>query len=132
MADAAALENLQSIALALIGGIFFGEKLTKTKIIAAFIGFIGAIIVVKPGIVDWLIYGNEAAINTDKYYGFTLIGIGFWILNSVTVKILGKTKKKLKHRCFIFCFCMLMVCSSCTSKVEVYICIWYGAKFDTL
>lgn len=107
MADAAALENLQSIALAIIGGVFFSERFTKTKIIAAIIGFFGAIIVVKPSIIDWLIYGNDTIVNSDKYYGFTLIGIGFWILNSVTVKILGKTEKTKTQMFYLLFFACL-------------------------
>lgn len=106
MADAAALENLQSIALALIGGIFFKERLTKTKIFAVVLGFLGAIIVVNPNIIDILI-GVDAEVNADKYYGFTLIGIGFWVMNSTTVKILGRTEKNKTQMFYLLFFACL-------------------------
>lgn len=105
IADAAALENIQAILLVFIGVIFFGERKSRTKIIAVFLGFIGAIIVVNPAIVDFS--SNNIIISNDKYYGFTLIGIGFWTVNSVVVKILGKTEKNKTQMFYLVFFSWL-------------------------
>lgn len=99
IADAAALENIQAILLVFIGVIFFQEKKSITKIIAVVFGFIGAIVVVNPRIISF-----SANISNDKYYIFTLIGIGFWTLNSVVVKILGKTEKNRTQMFYLVFF----------------------------
>ena len=99
IADAAALENIQAILLVFIGVIFFQERKSITKIIAVFLGFVGAIIVVNPGILSF-----SANVANDKYYVFTLIGIGFWTLNSVVVKILGKTEKNRTQMFYLVFF----------------------------
>jgi len=106
MADAAALENLQSIALAIIGAALFKERLTKTKLAAVIIGFLGAVIVINPDIINF-INGSTPEINADKYYGFTLAGIGFWVMNSVTVKILGKTEQNRTQMFYLLFFACL-------------------------
>ncbi|MEK6734583.1 MAG: DMT family transporter [Pseudomonadota bacterium] len=103
MADAAVLENIQSILLVFIGIIFFDEKKTFTKILSVFLGFIGAIIIVNPDIIN-LVFKIDSNLIKDKYYGFTLIGIGFWTLNSVVVKILGKTERNKTQMFYLVFF----------------------------
>jgi drug/metabolite transporter (DMT)-like permease len=104
MSDASALENIQSIMLVFIGIVFFKEQKTKYKIIAVFLGFIGALIVVNP---DLFNFSLENKVTSDKYYGFTLIGIGFWTLNGVAVKILGKTEKNKTQMFYLVFFSCL-------------------------
>ena len=106
MADASALENIQSILLVFIGIVFFNEQRTKTRIIAVIIGFLGAIIVVNPDLLQF--YKNiKTDSNSEKYYGFTLIGIGFWTLNGVAIKILGKTEKNKTQMFYLVFFACL-------------------------
>lgn len=115
MADAAVLENIQSILLVFIGIVFFGEQKSITKIIAVLIGFLGAIIVVNPSIID----SSFIQMKSDKYYGFTLIGIGFWTLNSVTVKILGRTEKNKTQMFYLVFFSFLWSIPIALFKWEV-------------
>ena len=92
MADAAALENVQYVFLTFIGMLFFKEAPTKTRILAMILGFFGAVIVVNPAMLGMT--ANEATSNTKEViYGYTLMAIGFWTMNSVLVKILGRTEK---------------------------------------
>lgn len=103
MADAAVLENIQSILLVFIGIVFFNEQKSFVKVIAVIIGFIGAVIVINPDILN----STSLPLKSDKYYGFTLIGIGFWTLNSVTVKILGRTEKNKTQMFYLVFFSFL-------------------------
>ncbi len=105
MADAAVLENIQSILLVFIGIIFFNEQKTITKIVAVLFGFIGATIIIHPDLIN--LFQNIELNIKDKYYGFTLIGIGFWTLNSVVVKILGKTEKNKTQMFYLVFFSFL-------------------------
>lgn len=107
MADAAALENIQYIILVMVGVIFFNEILTKTKIFAMVSGFIGAIIVVKPEIIDIFTAETISTPGFNKYFGFILIAIGFWSMNSITVKILGRTEKNRTQMFYLALFATL-------------------------
>lgn len=107
MADAAALENIQYIILVLVGVIFFNETLTKTKIFAMISGFIGAIIVVKPEIIDMFTTGNITSPGFNKYFGLILMAVGFWSMNSITVKILGRTEKNRTQMFYLALFATL-------------------------
>ena len=92
MADAAALENIQYVFLAFIGMLFFKEEPTIVKILAMVLGFLGAVIVVNPQVLGYFT-GEQVTVPKDMLYGFTLMAIGFWTMNSVLVKILGRTEK---------------------------------------
>ena len=92
MADAAALENIQYVFLAFIGILFFKEELTVIKLLAMVLGFCGAVIVVNPGVLSF-VTGENSKATGDVVYGYTLMAIGFWTMNSVLVKILGRTEK---------------------------------------
>lgn len=106
MADAAALENIQSIILAVIGVACFKEKLTKSKLIAVVLGFLGAIVVINPNIIYYF-KDIEVVDKSIQYYGFILIGIGFWVMNSVTVKMLGKTERNKTQMFYLLFFACL-------------------------
>lgn len=103
MADAAALENIQYVLLVFVGMVFFKEDLNFFKIIATLLGFIGAIIVVNPQAVN-IITGKEGFISREATYGFTLMAIGFWTMNSITVKILGRTEKNRTQMFYLMLF----------------------------
>lgn len=119
MADAAALENIQYIMLVLIGMIFFKEKITKTKIAAVIMGFIGAIIVVRP---ELLGSGNIVLQEKtrDSFYGFTLIAIGFWTMNTVSVKLLGRTEKNKTQMFYLMLFACMWAAPVALMKWDYY------------
>ena len=69
MADAAALENIQYIMIIVIGMVFFKEKCTKTKVFATIFGFMGAIIIVCPDIINFNSNSNPfVKINKNYFY----------------------------------------------------------------
>ncbi len=115
MADAAALENVQYIILVVIGMLFFNEKATKTKIYAVVVGFVGAIVVVNPGLINFngnnsifsLLRGEYQSEGFNIYFGLILLAIGFWTMNSVSVKILGKTEKNKTQMFYLMLFATL-------------------------
>ena len=108
MADAAALENVQYILIVCLGLIFFGEKLTKTKLAAIVLGFLGALIVVKPGLVgqffnsDYSFSGHKDA--GESNYLFMLFAISFWAVNTILVKILGNTEHNKTQMFYLLLF----------------------------
>ncbi|RZI47581.1 hypothetical protein EDM53_01070 [Rickettsiales endosymbiont of Peranema trichophorum] len=109
MADAAALENIQYILLVIIGMVFFSESVTKTKIVAVLLGFFGAIIVVRPELIHIYALSEEISkiATSNKFYGYTFMAIGFWTLNTVSVKVLGRTEKNKAQMFYLMLFaCM--------------------------
>lgn len=99
MSDAAALENIQYVLVAIVGMIFFKERCTKIKIAAIIIGFAGAVIVVKPDIFNSL---SNTSFNKD--YWFIILAICFWSLNTILVKLLGNTEHNKTQMFYLLLF----------------------------
>lgn len=101
LADVTAIGYLEQIMLVTIGLIYFKERFSKTKVIAIFLCFIGAISVIYPQFIlnFYLIlsYGFEyrSALKTDPYYIYMFMAVGFYTANSLLVKFLGRTEKPL-------------------------------------
>ena len=89
IADAAALENIQYLVIVFAGMFIFKEKVTKTKILAALLGLIGAVLIVHPSL---FFYDYTAEISFNQGYIYIFLAIFFWALNSLSVKILGNTE----------------------------------------
>ena len=92
IADAAALENIQYLVIVFAGMFIFKEKVTKTKILAALLGLIGAVLIVHPSL---FFYDYTAEISFNQGYIYIFLAIFFWALNSLSVKILGNTESNL-------------------------------------
>lgn len=101
MADAAIFENFQYIMLIVISMMFFNDSITKPKIVAIVLGFVGAILTVAAQI------GKEAVDITS--YGYTFLAICFWSLNSVSVKILGYTEKNKTQMFYLLLFAVMWI-----------------------
>jgi|NOAtaT_6_FD_contig_61_297109_length_1325_multi_3_in_0_out_0_1 S-adenosylmethionine uptake transporter len=135
MADAAALENIQYIMLVLIGMIFFREEITMTKIAAILIGFVGALIVVRP---DLLESGNLLLQEKtrDSFYGYTLIAIGCWTMNTVSVKLLGRTEKNKTQMFYLMLFACMWAAPVALVKWEhyatVYLPLWGNVNLNLI
>lgn len=113
LADASALENVQYMILVLVGMVCFKESITKTKIFALVFGILGAVIIVKPHIfasvynsVMWGENFDIAFFETESrgYFGYTLLAVLFWSMNSVSVKILGRTEKNKTQMFYLMLF----------------------------
>lgn len=114
VADAAALENLQYIILAIVGMAFFKEGWSKTKIISIVIGFIGAIIIVNPQ----LFTSSSHKMTINSYYVYTIMAIVFWSMNSITVKLLGRTEKNRTQLFYLLLFAILWSLPGAILKFE--------------
>lgn len=97
--DMTAVGYLEQVLWAIIGIALFGERSSKTKIVAIIASFLGAIIVVYPDILavdDNYIpkfLNATSYIHFNKFYIFVFISIILWAANCTVVKILGKTEK---------------------------------------
>jgi drug/metabolite transporter (DMT)-like permease len=106
MVSAAAFENLQYIIIVLLGVVFFNDKLTKTKITAVIFGFAGACIIANPSIAQHLFNPSEiTSSDSDIFkYGYTILAICCWAVNSLLVKVLGNTEHNKTQMFYVLLF----------------------------
>ncbi len=109
LSDVTAVAYLEQIILLIIGILYFKEAATKTKFFVIVASFIGAILIIKPDYILWLISfmsGKHYELNTNvnAYYAFVFLAIGFWSLNSTVIKILGKTEKTKVQLFYVMLF----------------------------
>ena len=108
MVSAAAFENLQYIIVVLLGVAFFNDKLTKTKIWAIILGFVGACIIINPSIIKSLLVRDTLSLpfseNNFAKYGYTILAISCWSVNSVLVKTLGNTEHNKTQMFYLLVF----------------------------
>ena len=83
LANATALGYLEKILLIMVGIFYFREKISKDKIIAIILSFVGAMIVVFPRL-------NLQGYN--PYYCFIFASIILWVAHCLAIKSLGKTE----------------------------------------
>jgi S-adenosylmethionine uptake transporter len=100
VADVTAVGFLEQILLVIIGIMFFGEKLTKTKVCVVLASFIGVMIVAYPSLLkfetdSWVpLFFKEGGFSSlNPYFIFVFMAIGFWATNCTVVKLLGRTEK---------------------------------------
>ena len=109
-ADAAALENLQYVILSVFGIFLFKETFTKTKFASIVFGIIGAVCIAKHDVIYDMIYANgekEFFSEPNQNYVYIFLAILFWSLNSVTVKILGRTENTLNQTFYLLLFSII-------------------------
>ena len=104
VADLSALAQLQGVFLTAIGMMFFNEKFSKTKLIAILIAFMGAITVTRPDL-----FSPSLPIKSEvtPYYIIVLLGVIFFTINSVTVKVLGRTESNKTQLFYLTMFASL-------------------------
>lgn len=81
MAELFALEFTAPLWVAVLAPAFLGERLTRTRLLAAFVGFVGILLVVRPG---------SQAISTGTLYGLAA-AVGF-ACSMMTTKVLTRTE----------------------------------------
>ena len=109
-ADAAALENLQYVILSLFGVFLFKETFTKTKFASILFGIIGAICIAKHDVIYDMLYANgekEFFSEPNHNYVYIFLAIFFWSLNSIVVKILGRTENTLNQTFYLMLFSII-------------------------
>lgn len=114
MADAAALENIQYVLLVLIGMIFFKESFSRTKVAAIVLACIGAVVVVNP----YMFGFGAVEASGEKFYGYTLLAIFFWTLNTIAVKLLGRTEKNRAQMFYLLFFSCMWSLPTVTLQLE--------------
>jgi len=80
--DAAAITYLEHLIVISIGIFYFKEHFSKAKAILMICGFLGAILVTKPGFKEF-----------NSNYFFIFLALIFWAINNLSIKILGKTER---------------------------------------
>ena len=80
--DVAALSYVENILIAIVGFLYFKEKVNTTKIMAFGLCIIAVFIIIKP-----------SGFSINKYYIFMFMALGFWALNNTIIKVLGKTER---------------------------------------
>ncbi len=91
LAQLFALEFTAPIWVACLAPLFLGERLTRTRITAAILGFAGLLIVARPGLI---------AVNTGVSLGL-LAAVGF-ALSMLTTKSLTRTEQPLQILFYMF------------------------------
>jgi S-adenosylmethionine uptake transporter len=82
VSNAAAITYLDHILVIMIGILYFKEQLTRAKVVMILFSLVGAMMIVKPGFV-----------NFNKYYVFLFLALAFWALNCTIIKMLGSTER---------------------------------------
>lgn len=121
MADAAAFENLQYIIVVLLSVVFFDDRLTRTKIAALIMGFIGAYVIVNPSILKGYLESSRSSSQVDGVfkYGYTALAICCWAVNSLLVKVLGNTEHNKTQMFYVLIFSSLWAIPSAFVKWEI-------------
>ena len=90
MVNATALSYLEQIFWIFIGVIFFKEKITRLKLIAILISFIGAFFILFP---DVLGSNANQKFQFNPYYFFVFLTVICWSTNAAIIKKIGKLIK---------------------------------------
>lgn len=96
LADISAVQYLEHIVMMIIGIIFFHEQPTKTKFGVIIVSLLGAIFVIRQDLIHAIVQMDSSLIKSNgfnSYYIFVFMALGFWAMNNVMVKILGRTEK---------------------------------------
>jgi S-adenosylmethionine uptake transporter len=91
--NAAAITYLDHILVVLIGFWYFKEKISHPKAVMIVMSFLGAMFIVKPGIVSF-----------NKYYVFLFMAVLFWALNCTVIKMLGSTERSKAQIFYVMLF----------------------------
>ncbi len=105
LVDITAIGYLEQVLLVIVGIFYFKEKATVAKIVSITISFIGAVLIVNPG----LFSSSGIGINKiNPYYAFVLLSIMFWATNCTVIKVLGKTESTKVQLFYVLLFsCMI-------------------------
>jgi drug/metabolite transporter (DMT)-like permease len=84
IANATAILQSLPLAITLAGAVFFGEKVGPRRYVAIMVGFLGVMLIVRPGTEGFNIYSL-----------YTLAAVGFVVLRDVTTRRLSKSVPSL-------------------------------------
>jgi S-adenosylmethionine uptake transporter len=98
LVDATAVGYLEQVLWAIIGMVFFAERITLTKIISVILSFLGALIIMYPEVIIhnqngiFILSDNLSFGGFNIYYIFVFLSIILWASNCTVVKLLSKTE----------------------------------------
>ncbi len=107
--NATAIGYLEQVLWAVIGVLYFKEKLSKFKLLAIVLSTIGALLVVYPQALMRIIeiifnLHSDQSLSSEStfnfYYLFIFGGISFWALNVSVIKVLGNKAAKNDTQAF--------------------------------
>ncbi len=105
LSDVTAVAYLEHIVLLIVGIVYFKEDFTLMKFMVVLISFFGALMIIKPDYISYLLGdGAISAVKMNYYYIFVFMAIGFWSCNSTVIKILGKTEKTKVQLFYVMLF----------------------------
>lgn len=111
--DATAVGYLEQVLWAIIGMLFFAERITIAKIISVILSFLGTILIIYPEIIT--LNHHEISIVFDKssfkgfnhYYIFVFLSIILWAANCAVVKLLGRSESTKTQLFYVMMFSSL-------------------------
>lgn len=114
LVNATALGYTEQILWAVIGIVYFREKMTKLKCGAVFVSFIAMLLIMFPTspivMIDILMgnTSNGVSLNFDYHYIFVIAAALFWACNSTVIKILGKTVRNEVQAFYVLLFSVII------------------------
>lgn len=95
LVNSVALSYIEQVLWAIIGVMYFKEKMTTIKFFAICMSFIAMVLITAPGLILSIFARDVQGTSVKFDYNsiFVLAAGIFWALNSTAIKILGKTVK---------------------------------------
>jgi drug/metabolite transporter (DMT)-like permease len=99
LTDVTALGFLEQVLLMILGIILFGERFTKSKVVAILLSIIGALLIVYK---KYLYIDENGSLRTldhfplaslNEYHILVFLSVVIWALNRCMVRLLGRTER---------------------------------------
>jgi drug/metabolite transporter (DMT)-like permease len=113
LVDATAVGYLEQVLWAVIGMVYFAEKVTIAKIASVILSFLGAVLIVYPEVITLNHNGIQIMLNNNSfkgfnyYYIFVFLSIILWAGNCVVVKLLSNTESTKTQLFYVMMFSSL-------------------------
>jgi S-adenosylmethionine uptake transporter len=96
ISNATAITCLEKIIIVLIGVFYFKEKLTHAKLTLVICAVCGALLIIKPGFIEF-----------NHYYIYLFLALFFWASNTTVIKVLGSTERTKAQLFYVMLFSSL-------------------------
>ncbi len=110
LVNSVALSYIEQVLWAIIGVMYFKERMTLIKFFAICMSFIAMVLITAPDIILSIFMqdGQGTSIKFDYNSIFVLAAGIFWALNSTAIKILGKTVKNEVQAFYMLLFSIMI------------------------
>lgn len=113
LVDATAVGYLEQVLWAVIGMVYFAEKITLAKVLSVILSFLGAVLIVYPELITFnqnviqIMLTNNSFKGFNYYYVFVFLSIILWTGNCVVVKLLSNTESTKTQLFYVMMFSSL-------------------------